>query len=154
MGPVNNCSYFFANIISPLSYGCKKGCLLSVILEMWIFTSPRHNEFLGSVVYTELMSVFSAIAKAIPSFVFKALQLFWCLLFEKWCIVTNTLRQGKTIIKKIKQKSEVKYFKKIKYVVFTKHLEMIACLMIESRIVLKTRVTIQILSVIQTDLCC
>lgn len=74
--PVNNRYYFFANIINPLSYGCKKGCLFSLILEMWIFTSPRHNEVLGSVVYTELMSVFSAVAKAIPSFVFKVLQLF------------------------------------------------------------------------------
>lgn len=71
---------FFTNIINLLLYGCQKGCLLSVMLEMWIFICPKH-ELLSNVVYTELMSVFSAINK--DHFVFKVLQLLWCLFFEK-----------------------------------------------------------------------
>lgn len=70
---------FNGNIISPLLYGC----LLSFVLEMWIFICPRHNEFLGSVVCTELMFVFSAISKTIPLCVSKALQLLWCIIFER-----------------------------------------------------------------------
>lgn len=61
---------------------------------------------------------------------------------------------GETIIKKIKQKCNIKYFRKSSMWCLQSILEMIAYFMIESRIVLKNRVTIQTLSVIQTDLYC
>lgn len=61
----------------------QKACLLSFMLKMWIFICPRHDDFLGSVVCTELMFIISVVLKTIPLCVSKALQLLWCIIFER-----------------------------------------------------------------------